>query len=102
MMHKVIFSDMVTDADYTATEDHCSGHAATVSLDVTDHVGCLLMGYVVQGTKAWLAGFFFSDATISAQDLTNEDINTILNPTSDDYRNLVNFVYDVSGWNVCL
>jgi hypothetical protein len=34
MMHKVIFSDMVTDADYTATEDHCSGHAATVRLEV--------------------------------------------------------------------
>ena len=41
------------------------------------------------GTKEWLRGFYFQDASIMSHDLTNAQLAAILDPTSDSYRDLI-------------
>ena len=50
-----------------------------------------------QGTKYWLTGFFFSDETVAVEQLTNEELSQVLTPTTELYRDYVNFVYDSEG-----
>lgn len=75
LMQKVIFSGITTDTAYDASTAHCSGHEN-------------------MGTKAWLKGYYFVDKSIAAEEVTNVDLNTYLNPTTDEYRDNFNFVYD--------
>lgn len=37
------------------------------------------------------------DETIATEELTNVEINAMLDPTSDHFRDNFNFVYDVDG-----
>jgi hypothetical protein len=69
---------------------------------------CLAMVYteeltlcVSQGTKFWLTGFQFEDASVLAQNITNVEFAEILTPTSDKYRDYFNFVYDVDDYDFC-
>jgi hypothetical protein len=82
MFQKVIFSNLTSDTDYTSTADRCSGHEKV-------------------GTKYWLTGFYFTNTSVVSEELTNVQINEILNPTTDQYRDLVNFVYDTSDYDWC-
>lgn len=82
LMQRVLFANMTSDTKYSSMDDHCSGHSAT-------------------GTKAWLKGFYLLDESIETQKLTNTDFAAILNPTTDEYRDLVNFVYDVTDFSWC-
>ena len=61
---------------------HCSGHSATA-------------------TKFWLTGFYFNDETVKAEELTNAELTVVLDPTSTEYRDLVNFVYDTGSYSWC-
>lgn len=61
---------------------HCSGHNA-------------------ESTRAWLNGFYLSDESINTAELTNAELTAILDPTSDKYRDLVNFVYDTGSYSWC-
>jgi hypothetical protein len=78
LMQKVIFAGITTDTDYDVTDANCSGH-------------------MNKGTKAWLKGFYFSNKTVTAQSLTNVELNEFLNPTTDEYRDNFNFVYDIDS-----
>jgi hypothetical protein len=75
LMQKIVFEGVSTDATYDSTDTHCSGHMNT-------------------GTKYWLKGFFFEDESIVAEEKTNVELNEFLNPSSDYYKDLFNFVYD--------
>jgi urocanate hydratase len=78
LLQKVIFENVSSDLVYDSTTAHCSGHYNT-------------------GTKYWLAGYSFEDPTIVAQDVTNVEFTKYMDPTTDYYRDLFNFVYDSSG-----
>lgn len=81
MFQKAVFAGILSDMDYTAS-DHCSGHDSGIG-------------------KYWLNGFNFANDTISATDLTNAELTAILDPTSNEYRDLINFVYDTSSYSWC-
>ena len=72
-----IFSDMEFN-----TVDKCGGHDYATA-------------------KNWLSGFHFPDDTIQAQKLSNQALTAILDPSSDSYRDLINFVYDTSAIEEC-
>ena len=75
---------VLSDTTYSDEEypQICSGHKST-------------------STKAWLAGFSFLDETVEAQGLTNSELSDILNPTSDEYRDYINYVYDSMTYPWC-
>jgi hypothetical protein len=81
IFQKSMLSDVCSDSEYT-TSNNCSGHGA-------------------QGTKGWLKGFFLVNETINAAQLTNAQLTNILDPTSDEYRDLINFVYDTASFEWC-
>jgi hypothetical protein len=76
-----IFNDWLSDYEYD-TDSECTGH-------------------MKDGVKAWLKGYYFNDETIAAETLTNEDLIAILHPQKSQYRDLLNFVYDVSDYSWC-
>lgn len=78
---KTVVENMMSDMNYVKT-GHCSGHSAT-------------------STKAWLDGFYFSNESVISTALTNAELTAILDPTSDKYRDLVNFVYDTGSYSWC-
>lgn len=82
LMQKAVFENAFTDVTYSSDDQHCSGH-------------------MNQGTKYWLSGFYFSDESIAAESLTNVEIANILNPVTEQYRDLVNFVYDTDDYDYC-
>lgn len=85
LFQRVIFEDVLTDNLYSIGNgrmDFCSGHS-------------------VNGTKFWLDGFNFVDETVDAKSMTNGQLINALNPMSDEYRDLINYVYDDSEWTFC-
>lgn len=78
LMQKVIFSGLASDTTYDVTGTTCSGHSN-------------------DGTKYWLKGFHFADVSVVAEEVTNEQLNTFLNPTTTEYRDYFDFVYDSAG-----
>ena len=78
---RLVFSNMFTDMKYT-TEGHCSGHSAVA-------------------TKAWLEGLYFVDETVDITLYTNEQLTAALDPSSIQYRDLINFVYDTGTYAYC-
>ena len=81
MFQKAIFSGMFEETVYD-TVSHCSGHNAVEK-------------------KAWLDGYHFIDQSIITSDLTNSELTVILDPKSNEYRDLINFVYDVAEFEWC-
>ena len=78
---KSVFSGIFTDMIYN-TSDKCSGHDSSES-------------------KYWLKGLYFVDETVGTHELSNEELTGILDPSSDQYRDLLNFVYDTSSFDFC-
>ena len=78
---KSVFAGLFSDMTYDAY-DKCSGHDYSTA-------------------KSWLDGYYFIDETIKPQTLSNELLTAVLNPTSDEYRNYVNFVYDTASFDWC-
>ena len=72
-----IFSDMKFD-----TTSRCSGHDFA-------------------SPKGWLEGFYFSDESVEASHKTNAELTAFLDPTTDEYRDLINFVYDTNSYSWC-
>ena len=81
IFQKSMLSGVTSDSDYTSL-DNCSGHIAT-------------------STKAWLKGFYLVNQTIDTATLTNSQLTNILDPNSDEYRDLINFVYDTASFEWC-
>lgn len=67
--------------EYT-TVDRCSGH---------DY----------DATKSWLEGYYFTDESVLTQTLTNQELTQVLDPSSEQYKNYINFVYDSSTYEWC-
>lgn len=83
LFQRAVFENMFSDMVYTDSETgYCSGHAA-------------------DGTHAWLKGFYFVDETIKAEEVTNAQLTAYLVPDSNEYRDLVNFVYDSGDFSFC-
>lgn len=51
--------------------------------------------------KYWLKGFYFADESVNTTSQTNAQLTMILDPTSDQYRDLINFVYDTATFEWC-
>jgi hypothetical protein len=58
-------------------------------------------GHLENGTKYWLKGLYFDDPDVDVSTLTNTELNEVLNPKGDLYRDYINFVYDDSTWSYC-
>jgi hypothetical protein len=83
LFQRVIFSGILADKVYSNPKrNQCSGHN-------TD------------STKKWLSGFYLEDESIDVSALTNAELAEILDPTTDHYRDLINFVYEDSTWDWC-
>jgi hypothetical protein len=83
LYQKSVFAGIFTDMTYERSYDFpCSGHDA-------------------DATKAWLEGFYFVDKTVVAETCTNEQLTMILNPTSEEFRDLMGYVYDHNGFDWC-
>jgi hypothetical protein len=84
LFQRVIFDGTLADRTYATPMRNagCSGHTA-------------------DGTKEWLRGLYFQDTTVNAHELTNAQLAAILDPTSDSYRDLIDFVYEDSTWSWC-
>ena len=78
---KSVYEGIFSDMDFTKIS-HCSGHN-------------------FDSTKDWLNGFYFSDENIIASELTNAQLTAALSPTSDEYRDLINFIYDIGDYSWC-
>lgn len=72
---------MFDETEYS-TVSHCSGHNA-------------------EEKKAWLDGYYFIDQSVITSDLTNSELTLILDPKSTQYRDMINFVYDVADFTWC-
>lgn len=81
IFQKSLLSGVTSDRKFESNNS-CSGHRST-------------------GTKDWLRGFFFVNETVDAASLTNTELTNILDPDSDEYRDLVNFVYDTASFDWC-
>ena len=83
LYQKSIFSNIFSDMTYERAYDFpCSGHDK-------------------DATKSWLEGYEFIDKTVQSNTLTNEQLTMILNPTSDEYRDLVSYLYDTDRFDWC-
>jgi hypothetical protein len=83
LFQKSVFSGIMSNMEYTDDDTfYCSGHGA-------------------ESPKSWLEGFYFIDESIKTEELTNTELTAILVPTSDEYRDLVNFVYDTQSYSFC-
>ena len=83
LFQKSVFANIFSDYEYTRVNDFpCSGHEADAN-------------------KSWLQGYFFVDETIPVETLTNAELTAILNPTTNEYRDLINFVYDTGSMSWC-
>jgi hypothetical protein len=78
---KAMLSGVTSGSDYTQIA-FCSGHG-------------------VYSTKPWLNGFYLINETINTATLTNSQLTNILDPNSDEYRDLINFVYDTGSFDYC-
>lgn len=74
LFQKIKSADLMADFDYTV-ESNCSGHAPW-------------------GVKKWLSGYWFIDSKVNVESLTNEQLLSVLDPTSDYYRDYIHYVYD--------
>jgi len=75
LYQRVVFEGVLADKLYVNPKrNECSGHTA-------------------DGTKAWLTGYYLQDESVDAATLTNAELAEILDPTSDKYRDLLDFVY---------
>lgn len=81
LFQRILFEGVLTDEQYDYVSD-CSGHS-------------------FNGTKAWLGGFFFQDRSVDAAQVTNREFAKILDPRSEQYPELVNFVYESRDWEWC-
>lgn len=61
----------------------------------------LCSGHDFDAPKTWLEGFYFSDETIVAQKVSNAQLTAFLNPSSEKYRDYINFVYDTESYAYC-
>ena len=83
LYQQVLFSGALKDTTYVNSKrNECSGHTA-------------------DGKKAWLKGLYFQDESVDPSTLTNTQLAGILDPTSDKYRDYLNYVYDDASWSWC-
>jgi hypothetical protein len=83
LLQKSVFANILSDTVYaTAADEACSGHMADSS-------------------KAWLQGFYFQDANVQAETLSNTQLADVLNPTTDMYAEMISYVYADSGLEWC-
>ena len=85
LYQRVVFEGILADTEYRQSE--------------VDKVTC--SGHTADGTKAWLKGYQFEDASVDPTTLTNAELADVLDPTGDKYRDYLNFVYDDSTWSWC-
>jgi hypothetical protein len=81
IFQKAMISGVSSDSDYSFVGS-CSGHGAN-------------------SPKAWLKGFYLVNETVNTAELTNSQLTNILDPNSDEYRDLINFVYDTGSFDYC-
>ena len=48
-----------------------------------------------------MKGYYLQDESVDAATLTNAELAEILDPTSDKYRDLLDFVYEDRDWGWC-
>jgi hypothetical protein len=83
LYQRVVFEGVLADKLYVNPKrNECSGHTA-------------------DGNKAWLKGYYLQDESVDAATLTNAELAEILDPTSDKYRDLLDFVYEDRDWGWC-
>jgi len=84
LFQAAIFNDITADTAYpTDTTDLCSGHA-------------------IDGTKAWLEGFYLEDESVNTYEITNGVLTEeVLNPTTTSYKNYISYVYDRKDFSFC-
>jgi hypothetical protein len=83
LFQRVVFENVLTDKTYVNPKrNQCSGHVET-------------------GTKKWLKGYYLEDPTVDVTALTNAELVEILDPTSDKFRDLMDFVYEDADWSWC-
>lgn len=82
LFQKVMLSNWLSDSDYPLVSEfnkRCSGH-------------------IYNGTKPWLDGYQFVDPSYTATEITNNEFLNVLNPLSDQHRDMLDSVYDHSNW----
>jgi hypothetical protein len=84
LFQRTVFDQVLADKDFVSSPrgKGCSGHAD-------------------EGKKYWLKGLYFVDETVDPTALTNVELAGILDPTSDNYRDYIDFVYEDSDWAWC-
>lgn len=82
LFQQVLFSGATSDTDFPDLPGQCSGSA-------------------YDGTKFWMKGFDLASGNLLAEEITNAQYTEILDPTSDLYRDEINYVYDVAGYDWC-
>ena len=85
LFQRIVFENILSSKEYglyNGRSDQCSGHSLT-------------------GKKAWLQGFYFDGAGTDASQYTNVELTEILDPTTEKYRDYINYVYDDSQWSFC-
>jgi len=85
LFQRIVFENILSSKEYglyNGRNDQCSGHSLT-------------------GKKSWLQGFYFDGAGTDASQYTNVELTEILDPTTEKYRDYINYVYDDSQWSFC-
>ena len=78
---RLLYEDIFSSYEFTV-ENTCSGHSAT-------------------GKFYWLKGYMFRDPTIASYELTNSQLMSILDPRSETYAELFNYVYEATDYDWC-
>jgi hypothetical protein len=83
LFQRVLLANVFTDGIYKnqGRGGKCSGHDA-------------------DGKKKWLDGLILGDGT-DASDYINTDLHAMLDPSSDQFRDLMDSVYEDSKWDWC-
>lgn len=87
LFQRVTFESLLTDSNYPRGSD----------LEYSN----LCSGHRIDGKKFWLTGYYFEDKTVDASALSNKELFAVLNPTSNQYRDLIPYVYDDSSYSFC-
>lgn len=82
LYQRIMIDDFLHDKKYDSSSSTCEGH-------------------VPGGVKAWLEGFYFMDEHVAVSRTHNSALLPYLDPTSDEYRDNINYVYDTSEYNWC-
>ena len=78
---RLVYEDIFSNYEFTA-ENTCSGHSAT-------------------GKFFWLKGYVFRDPSVISYEQTNAQLMGILDPLSETYSNLFNYIYEATDYDWC-